>query len=56
MDVIACMKERQVALRRATRHVLAPVAKSIVVDGGIFENVLHQILYQLCSLNNNYLY
>jgi hypothetical protein len=27
--------------RRATRHVLTRVAKCIVVDGGIFENVLY---------------
>jgi hypothetical protein len=40
MDVLACIKERQDELRRATRHVLTRVAKSIDVDGGIFENVL----------------
>jgi hypothetical protein len=28
--------------RRATRHVLARITKCIVVDGGIFENVLYQ--------------
>jgi hypothetical protein len=44
MDVIARMKERQDALRRATRHVLTQVVKCIDVDGGIFENVL-------CKLN-----
>jgi hypothetical protein len=27
--------------RQATRHVLTRVAKCIVVDGGIFENVLY---------------
>jgi hypothetical protein len=37
MDVIACIKERQDALRRATRHVLTRVAEFIEVDGGIFE-------------------
>jgi hypothetical protein len=41
MDVISRMKERQVALRQATRHVLTRVAKCIDVDGGIFENALH---------------
>jgi hypothetical protein len=41
MDVIAHMKERQDALRRATRHVLTRVAKCIDVDGGIFENLLY---------------
>ena len=41
MDVIASIKERPDALRRATRHVLTRVAKCIDVDGGIFENVLY---------------
>jgi hypothetical protein len=41
MDVIAHIKERQDALRQATRHVLTRVAKSIDVDSGIFKNVLH---------------
>jgi hypothetical protein len=41
MDVIACINERQDALRRVTRHVLTQVAKRIDVDGGIFENVLY---------------
>jgi hypothetical protein len=40
MDAIACIKERQDELRRATRHVLTRVAKCIDVDGGIFENLL----------------
>jgi hypothetical protein len=40
MDVIARIKERQDALRRATRHVLTRVAKWIDVDGEIFENIL----------------
>jgi hypothetical protein len=35
MDVIARIKERQDALRRATRHVLTRVAKCIDVDCGI---------------------
>jgi hypothetical protein len=39
MDAIARIKERQDELRRATRHVLTRVAKSIDVDSGIFENV-----------------
>jgi hypothetical protein len=39
MDVIARIKERQDALRRATPHVLTRVAKCIDVDGGIFENI-----------------
>jgi len=37
----ASIKERQDALRRATRHVLTRVAKCIDIDGGIFENVLY---------------
>jgi hypothetical protein len=41
MDVIASIKERPDAFRRATRHVLTPVAKCIDVDGGIFENVFY---------------
>jgi hypothetical protein len=41
MDVIACIKERQVALRRATRHVLTRVAKCIDVDGGILGKILY---------------
>jgi hypothetical protein len=40
MDVIARIKKRQDALRRATRHVLTGVATCIDVDGGFFENVL----------------
>jgi hypothetical protein len=40
-DVIACIKERQDALRQTKRHVLARVAKCIEFDVGIFENVLH---------------
>jgi hypothetical protein len=32
LDVIACIKERQDALRRKTRHIDA--------DGGIFEHLL----------------
>ena len=39
-DVIACIKERQDALRRTTRHVFTRVAKCIDVDGGIFEHLL----------------
>jgi hypothetical protein len=38
--VVARIKERQGALRRATRHVLTRAAKCIDVDGVIFENVL----------------
>jgi hypothetical protein len=40
MDAIGRIKERQVELRRATRHVLTRVAKCIDVDGGIFQNLL----------------
>jgi hypothetical protein len=40
MDVITCIKERQVALTRATIDVLIHIAKSTDSDGGIFENVL----------------
>jgi hypothetical protein len=39
MDVIIRIKERQDAVRRATRHVLPRVAKGIDVDGGIFQHV-----------------
>jgi hypothetical protein len=41
IDVIASIKERQDALRRATGHVLKRVAKCTDIDGGIFENVLY---------------
>ena len=41
MDVIARIKKRQDALRRATRHVLTRVAKCTDGDSGIFENLLH---------------
>jgi hypothetical protein len=41
MDVIACIKEHQDALRRATCHVLTLVSKCIDVDGGILKKVLH---------------
>jgi hypothetical protein len=41
MNVIARIKERQDAHRRATRHVLTRVTKCIDVDGEIFENVLY---------------
>jgi len=40
LDVIACVKERQDALRRITRHVFTRVAKCIDVDCGIFEHLL----------------
>ena len=54
LDVIACIKERQDALRRTTRHVFTRVAKCIEVDGGI-SNIYYK-LYQLCHLNNKYRY
>jgi hypothetical protein len=39
-------QDRAISLyRRATRHVLAQVAEFIVVEGGIFENVLYQVNY-----------
>ncbi|KDR14776.1 hypothetical protein L798_11531 [Zootermopsis nevadensis] len=41
LDVIAFINEHHDALRRATSYVLARVAKSIHVDGGILENVLY---------------
>jgi hypothetical protein len=41
MDVIARTKERQDALRRATRHVVTRFAKCTDADGGIFENILY---------------
>jgi hypothetical protein len=40
MDAIACIKECQDELRRATCHVLKQAAKCIDVDSGIFENLL----------------
>jgi len=40
LDVIACIKGRQDALRRTTRHVFIRVPKCIDVDGGIFEYLL----------------
>ena len=40
LNIIACIKERQDALKRKTRHVLTGVAKCIDVDGGIFEHLL----------------
>jgi len=40
LDVIACIKERQDALRRTTRHVFTGDAKCNDVDGGIFEHLL----------------
>jgi hypothetical protein len=39
MDVIILMKERQDAVRRATRHVLPRVAKGTGVDCGIFQHL-----------------
>jgi hypothetical protein len=43
MDVNASIKERQYALRRATRHVLTRAAKGIDANGGIFENMLYKV-------------
>ena len=43
MDIIASIKERQDALRRATYHVLTRLAKCIEADGGIFENLLYYV-------------
>ena len=40
LDVIACIKERQDALRRTTRHVFTRFVKCIDVDCGIFEHLL----------------
>ena len=40
LDVIACIKERQDALRRTTRYVFTRVAMCIDVDVGIFERLL----------------
>jgi len=40
LDVIACIKERQDALRRTTCHIFTRVAKCNDVDVGIFEHVL----------------
>ena len=40
LDVVACIKERQDALLRATRHVFTRVAKCIDLDNGIFEHLL----------------
>jgi hypothetical protein len=40
-ELLDHIKERQDALRQATRHVLTQVVKCIYADGGIFENVLY---------------
>jgi len=40
LDVIACIKEHQDALRRTTRHVSTRVAKCIDVDCGTVEHLL----------------
>ena len=40
LDVIACIKECQDAVRRTIRHVFTRVAKCIEVDGEIFEYLL----------------
>jgi hypothetical protein len=40
MNIIALIREREDALRRATGHVLTRVAKCIDVDSGIFGNIL----------------
>jgi len=40
LDVIACIKDRQDALRRTARRVFTRVAKCIDVGGGIFEHLL----------------
>ena len=39
-DVIGCIKERQDALSRTTRHDFTRAAKCIDVDGGIFQHLL----------------
>jgi hypothetical protein len=41
VDIIARIKERQDALRRATHYVLKRVAKCTDIDGGISESVLY---------------
>lgn len=41
MVVLALIKESQDALRRTIRHVLTRIPKCMVVDGEIFENILH---------------
>jgi hypothetical protein len=41
INFTARLKERQDALKRATRHVLIRFAKCIDVDGGIFGNILY---------------
>jgi hypothetical protein len=51
VDVIALMKERQHALRRATRNV-HKVAKCADVNGIIFESILLYLNYQLPLLNS----
>jgi hypothetical protein len=43
MVVIARIKERQDALRRTKRPVLARVAECVDADGGIFENVFYWV-------------
>jgi len=45
MDDIDSINKSYDALRRATRHVLARVAKCMAVDGGILDNVLYWVKY-----------
>ena len=45
MDDIDSINKSYDALRRATRHVLAQVAKCMAVDGGILDNVLYWVKY-----------
>ena len=42
-DVIACIKEREDALRRTIRHVFTRVATCVDVDVGIFEHLLQTV-------------
>jgi len=57
LDVIACIKERQDALRRTTRHVFRRVAKCIDIDGGILEyvQVISLSYQQFCGCTFEYL-
>jgi len=52
LDVIACTKERQDALRRTTRQSSQELQSSLMLTVE-FSNIYYK-LYQLCHLNNKY--
>jgi hypothetical protein len=53
IDIIARIKERQDAFRRATRHVLTRVAKYTEI---FVKCIILAKLYLLCHFNNKYRY